>query len=75
MPWYRHIKNLIGNPVGISFKDGRGTSGILWEVHDNTIYLMEYLYQKQFATKHYDFDMIDGVYPFPRHQIPTPIVY
>jgi hypothetical protein len=59
------ITALIGRPVGISFRDGRGTSGVLCDVGKNEVYILEYLYQKQFATKHYNFNEIDDINGFP----------
>ncbi|MCY9660937.1 hypothetical protein P5G65_00020 [Paenibacillus chondroitinus] len=60
----------IGSPVGVSLMDGTGTSGILCSVQGGAIYLIEYLYHTQFATKHYAFSQIRDIYPFP--QCPQP---
>lgn len=60
-----NLTYLIGNPVGIAFNNGTGTSGVLRDIKDNILYLIEYLYQKQFATKHYDLNTIKYVNPFP----------
>ncbi len=65
MPWQDNLNHLIGKPVGVSFRDGMGTSGILCGVKNNTLYIVEYLYQKQFATKQYSFNMVRDVHPFP----------
>lgn len=62
----------IGSPVGVSLMDGAGTSGILCSVQGGSIYLIEYLYHTQFATKHYAFNQIRDMYPFP--QCPQPQV-
>ncbi|WP_376768164.1 hypothetical protein [Paenibacillus alginolyticus] len=38
--------------------DGTGVSGILCNIQGGSIYLIEYLYHTQFATKHYAFNQI-----------------
>ncbi|OPH51981.1 hypothetical protein BC351_33915 [Paenibacillus ferrarius] len=55
----------IGRPVGVSLKDGTGTSGILCNIQSGSIYVIEYLYHTQFATKHYRLDQIQDILPFP----------
>lgn len=65
MNWQQKIPHLIGQPVGVSFINGQGTSGILCQIHGGNIYLMEYLYQSQFALKHYDYRQIQDINPFP----------
>ncbi len=65
MPWRNKITYLIGQPVGISLSDGRGTSGILCGVSGGKLLVMEYLYQAQFALKKYDFYMIQDINGFP----------
>lgn len=65
MPWKIRLRTLIGNTIGISFKDGTGTSGIFCGNSGNTLFVMEYLYQDQFAMKQYPFEMISDVNPFP----------
>ncbi|TVY09021.1 hypothetical protein FPZ49_15650 [Paenibacillus cremeus] len=56
---------LRGTPVGISLKNGQGVSGILCSVHSGQVYVMQYLYQSQFATFHYSFNDIRDIIPFP----------
>ncbi|GFZ98537.1 hypothetical protein GCM10008018_50920 [Paenibacillus marchantiophytorum] len=63
----------IGSPVGVSLKDGTGTSGILCSIQGGSIYVIEYLYHTQFATKHYRFEQIQDILPFP--QCPKPTLY
>lgn len=65
MSWQQNIRRLMGRPVGVSFGDGRGTSGILCDARDGELYVLEYLYHDQFAMKHYEYDMIRDIYPFP----------
>lgn len=65
MPWQLRIWRLIGRPIGISFRNGQGTSGILCNIQGNTLFVMEYLYQSQFAMKQYPFSSIQDVNPFP----------
>ena len=51
-PWHNY-NNLINQPVGVSLTNGQGVSGILCRVTNREIYLLVYLYQSQFATKHF----------------------
>lgn len=37
------IQYLIGRPIGISFMNGQGTSGVLCSAHDDQLYVYEYL--------------------------------
>ncbi len=62
------IRHLIGEPIGISFTNGQGTSGILCNAYDGQLYVLEYLYQSQFALKHYDYQTIQDINPFPNCQ-------
>lgn len=64
-PWYQRAINLIGQPVGISLVDGTGVSGVLCKIERGQIYIMQYLYQTQYATMHYRFDQIQNVTPYP----------
>ena len=66
------IPYLIGRPIGISFINGQGTSGVLCSAHDGQLYVYEYLYQSQFAMKHYDYRQIQDIHAFPNcpHQNP-----
>ena len=57
---------LINQPVGVSLRNGQGVSGILCRVTNREIYLLEYLYHSQFATKHYPLSQIQNIYKFPR---------
>ncbi|MEK5392919.1 hypothetical protein NSQ59_21500 [Margalitia sp. FSL K6-0131] len=65
MPWQQKIQHLLGKPVGISFTNGQGTSGILCSAQGGQLYVIEYLYQSQFALKHYDYRMIQDINTFP----------
>lgn len=65
MPWQLGISYLMNKPVGVSLANGQGVSGILCGVYNGEIYLLEYLYHSQFATKHYTFEEIQDVLPFP----------
>ncbi|WP_284238899.1 hypothetical protein [Paenibacillus glycanilyticus] len=56
---------LIGRPVGISLRNGQGVSGVICTVQGNEVYIMQYMYQSQFATHHYNFNMIADITPFP----------
>jgi hypothetical protein len=74
MNWQQKIGHLLHQPVGVSFTNGQGTSGILCSADGHQIYIMEYLYQSQFALKHYDYRTIQDINPFPpcqqHHQQP-----
>lgn len=65
MPYQTRYQYLINQPVGVSFMNGQGTSGILCDVNEREIYLLEYLYHTQFATKHYPISQIQDIHPFP----------
>lgn len=65
MPWQMKASALIGNPVGVSFTNGQGTSGILCGIENGELLLMEYLYHTQFALKHYPVYTIQDVNAFP----------
>ncbi|HEX3043671.1 MAG TPA: hypothetical protein VHY08_02875 [Bacillota bacterium] len=65
MPWRFNLPYLMYRPVGVSLKNGQGVSGVLCSVEEQTVYLLEYLYQTQFATKHYSFNEIQNISPFP----------
>ncbi|MCU6711133.1 hypothetical protein M6D81_20780 [Paenibacillus sp. J5C_2022] len=56
---------LIGQPVGVSLKNGQGVSGVLCSLNNNTVVLQEYLYQNQYAVKQYPFHMIQDINGFP----------
>ena len=68
MPWQQKIWSLIGQPVGISFMDGTGTSGVLCSAYGGQVYIIEYLYHTQFAMKHFEYGTIQDINPFPRCQ-------
>ncbi|THF79603.1 hypothetical protein E6C55_12270 [Cohnella fermenti] len=55
----------MGRPVGISFRNGTGASGILCNVQNGQLSLLQYLYHSQFATFHYPLTDIADVLPYP----------
>lgn len=59
------IKLLIGQPIGVAFKDGLSVSGVLCHADEDEICLMEYLFQSRFVQKYYQYDRIQGIYMFP----------
>ncbi|REB10090.1 hypothetical protein DVB69_04600 [Sporosarcina sp. BI001-red] len=65
MQWFYKIGSLIHQPVGISLTNGQGTSGVLCEVTNGQLHVIEYLYQSQFALKKYDFNIIQDINGFP----------
>ncbi|WP_339171479.1 hypothetical protein MKY51_09785 [Solibacillus sp. FSL R5-0691] len=64
-PWQHKVNYLIGQPIGISFANGQGTSGVLCGVSNGKLMVIEYLYQTQFALKQYEFSMIADISGFP----------
>ncbi|MCP3740278.1 hypothetical protein [Rossellomorea sp. BNER] len=73
MPWQLKIRNLIGQPIGISLANGQGTSGVLCGISYGKLLVIEYLYQAQFSLKQYDFYMIQDINAFPPCQSPQPV--
>ncbi|MGG3448723.1 MULTISPECIES: hypothetical protein [Bacillaceae] len=73
MPWQHKIRYLIGQPVGISLSNGQGTSGILCNASGGKVFVIEYLYQSQFALKQYDYRMIQDINEFPPCQNQQPL--
>ncbi|EFV78677.1 hypothetical protein AADC60_22725 [Cytobacillus pseudoceanisediminis] len=65
MPWQQKIRYLTGQPVGISFTNGQGATGVLCGVSGTKVLVIEYLYQAQFALKQYDAFMIQDINRFP----------
>jgi len=65
MPWQQNLPFLLRKPVGVSLADGTGVSGILCDVQGGEVYLLEYLYRNQFATRHYSFGQIQDINPYP----------
>jgi len=61
------IKSLIGQPIGVAFKNGLSISGVLCDANEDEIVLLEYVYQSKFRQKVYDLDLIDGIYMFPNY--------
>lgn len=45
---FEKIKYLIGKPIGVHFKNGLSVSGVLCDVSDEEISIIEYLYQEKF---------------------------
>lgn len=65
-PLHQKARSLLGQPVGLSLKSGQGVAGVLCQVQANEVYILQYLYQAQFATFHYAFSDIQDIYAFPR---------
>ena len=65
MPWQDKVGQLIGQPVGVSLSNGRGTSGILCSVSGGKVFVLEYLYKSQFALKQYDYRLVQDINGFP----------
>ncbi|MGR5997409.1 hypothetical protein ACT7DF_17625 [Bacillus cereus] len=72
MHWQQKIPYLIGRPIGISFINGQGTSGVLCSAHDGQLYVYESFIKLRFAMKHYDYRQIQDIHAFPNcpHQNP-----
>ncbi|MDQ0270810.1 hypothetical protein [Cytobacillus purgationiresistens] len=65
MQWHHKLTGLIGKPIGLSFTNGQGASGVLCGVNGGKLLLIEYLYQAQFSLKQYDLYMIQDIHSFP----------
>ncbi|WP_028784649.1 hypothetical protein [Thalassobacillus devorans] len=65
MPWQQKVPYLLGQPIGVSFVDGTGTSGVLCGISEGKLLVMQYLYQAQFALMQYDWFTIQDIYGFP----------
>ncbi|TNJ62921.1 hypothetical protein FE784_28255 [Paenibacillus hemerocallicola] len=65
-PLHQKARSLLGRPVGLSLKSGQGVAGVLCQVQANEVFILQYLYQAQFATFHYAFTDIQDIYAFPR---------
>ncbi|WP_153731793.1 hypothetical protein [Sporosarcina obsidiansis] len=65
MKWQQKVYYLIGQPIGVSFMNGQGTTGILCGISDGKLQIIEYLYQVQFALKQYDLYTIQDINEFP----------
>ncbi len=63
--WQHKIQYLIGQPIGVSFVNGQGASGVLCGISNNKLLVIEYMYHSQFALKQYDVQTIQDIYPFP----------
>ncbi|WP_370452259.1 hypothetical protein [Cohnella sp. AR92] len=55
----------MGRPVGVSLRNGQGVSGILCNVSNSQLFLLQYLYNTQFATFHYPLGEVSDVIPYP----------
>lgn len=59
------IKFLIGQPIGVSLKNGLSVSGVLCDANEDEILLLEYMYQEKFIQNQYEYKSIKGIYMFP----------
>jgi hypothetical protein len=73
MPWQYKIQYLIGQPIGVSFTNGQGGSGILCGVSGGKLLVLEYMYQSQFALKQYEFQTIQDINGFPPCHVQQPL--
>ncbi|MEC2073335.1 hypothetical protein [Alkalihalophilus marmarensis] len=69
MQWLQKIPYLTNQPIGVSFMNGAGTSGVLCGTSDQKLLVLEYLYHSQFALKQYDFASIQDIHGFPPCQV------
>ena len=65
-PLQQKARSLLGQPVGLSLRSGQGVAGVLCQVQVNEVFILQYLYQAQFATFHYAFTDIQDIHAFPR---------
>lgn len=73
MPWQWMLPFFINQPVGVALVNGEGVSGILCRFDSRGIYLLEFLYQSQFATRRYLYGQIQNITAFPScYPVPTP---
>jgi hypothetical protein len=63
--WQLMLPYWMNQNVGVSLMSGNGTAGKLCGYDASGIYLLEYLYQAQFATKHYRYGEIQNITPYP----------
>lgn len=68
LPWQTMLPYLRNQYVGVSLSNGQGVDGKLCSYDSNSIYLLEYLYQQQFATKQYRYNEIQNITPYPSCQ-------
>lgn len=68
MPWQQKIGYSIGPPMGGSFMDSAGTSWILCGVSDGRLFVIECLYQRQFALKQYEIYTLQDINEFPANK-------
>ncbi|MEK8130390.1 hypothetical protein WMW72_21005 [Paenibacillus filicis] len=61
-------RGLVGQPVGLAMANGQGVSGIICGVQGGEVYVLQYLYARQFATFHYPLRDIRDLYPYPSCQ-------
>ncbi|QAY67153.1 hypothetical protein [Paenibacillus protaetiae] len=71
--WYTKALALTGQPVGVSLANGQGVTGVLCSLTGGEAVLIEYMYQSQFAAKHYPFSSIQDINPFPGCTVPGPL--
>ncbi|TYP79502.1 hypothetical protein [Paenibacillus methanolicus] len=56
---------LIGRTAGLSLRNGQGVTGVVCGVQGGEVYVMQYLYARQFATFHYPLQDVSDILPFP----------
>jgi hypothetical protein len=65
MPWQQKIPYLMNQPIGVSFVDGTGTSGVFCGISGEKLLVLEYLYHEQFALKQYDVFTVQDIHGYP----------
>ncbi|MFG6120341.1 hypothetical protein [Thalassobacillus sp. B23F22_16] len=65
MPWQQKVPYFYGQPIGVSFVDGTGASGVLCGISEGKLLVMQYLYHTQFALMQYDLYTIQDIHGFP----------
>lgn len=65
LPTRQQALQWIGKPVGITFKDGTGVSGVLCVITENTFTLREFQINNFFPLKTYQIRTVKSAFRFP----------
>ena len=56
---------LIGKPVGVALVNGQGVAGILCDIRNGEIFLLQFLFGTQFATFRFPLRQVRTITRFP----------
>lgn len=65
MPTREQALQWIGKPVGVTFKDGTGVSGVLCIISGNTFTIREFQINNFFPLKTYQISRVKSAFRFP----------